>query len=282
MADSIETWRNKIIAEIEAEASIIVDSPSKFSRWGLWRDIVALISQCIQKIWEGTILEFQEKVKSKPLLTTYYYRLIALAFQYGDPLYYLGDRYGYVSVNTAKQVCNVCHVTEYTIESGNPGTQKGLRIHPGNQAADGTISALSTLQQAEFENYMEELKACGRRISYYSGAAANLIITIDIKYDPNILNPDGSLFLDPATNPIEDAIQDYMDTWVNYEGNFNETELRKRLFAIDGVADLDYTRHRYDAAGGTTYTNITDHIYLLDRLVDYNKAGTSEITYTSI
>lgn len=283
MADNYDVWADKIITQKDSEDDLIVDTTSKAGDWRNWANMIGHICHDIEKLWEGQITLFKNKAKARPLMTIAYYQGLALAFQYGDILRFLGNKFGYATIDTTVQVCNVVQVIVHKVETGATD-QKGLRIHPGFKSlTTGTIAPLSALEQTEFEAYMEELKPCGRRIEYFGGAAGNLILTFVVYYDPLILNSDGSLFLDPATNPINDAVLSYQNDYVNKKGQFNQSELRKRLFQIDGVEDLTYTHHRYDILGGTTYVDeVAEGGFLLDRLYEYNKAGSPEITYTSI
>lgn len=279
MADLIKTWGDKMRVYKNAESDLIVDTESKGGGWGLWKDIQAFCLRQIEKIWEKSITNYQDKILVRQFWGLLDYRTIGLAFQQGKPLAFLGDRFGYVAPDPTLEIVDELMV----VEIDAVGSQNGLYFHPGKLDGNGDLQPLSTIEQADFETYMEFMKQCGRRCIYISSVVGNLIITIQVFYDPLKINADGSKFDDPAVFPVEVAIADYMNTFVNPTGHFNESELRKRIYAIDGIGDLIYTHHRWDDAGGVAYLNLTGFGDVdVNKLAQYNKAGTPEITYTAL
>lgn len=277
MADNIKIWADRIDTQKNAESDIIVDTISVASRKNTWRDIIAFFLSLIQNIWDKSELDFEEKVATRPFRTIEELRQIAITWQYGKKPVFLGDRFGYVASDSSLEIADECCV----IAIDSVGSQRGLIVHPGKYDANGDLQPLSTLEQSDFELYFESMKSFGRRIDYVSTAIGNLILTIEIFYDPTKFNSDGSKFSDSSVFPVLDAIEDYMDNYVNKTGYINESELKRRLYIIDGVGDLIYTKHRWDGSGGTTYTDLTGFGSIdINKLVQYNKAGTPEITYT--
>lgn len=278
MADLIKTWGDKIRVYKNAESNLIVDTESKVGGWNLWKDIQAFCLRQIEIIWANKILAYKSKIAVRMFWQKTDYRDIALAFQYGKSVAFLGDRFGYVVPDSTLEVVDACMIMEKAV-----GTQNGLYVHPGKLDVNGDLQPLSTLEQAEFELYFEQMKQCGRRMEYIDTIVGNLIIQVEIFYDPLKFNADGSSFDDASIFPVVDAILGYQNEFVNVTGHLNQSELRKRLYAIDGVGDLLYTRQRWATLGVTTYVNHTAFGDIeIDKLAQYNKAGTPEITYTSL
>jgi hypothetical protein len=277
MVDSFETWGEHITEQKDADPVLIVDTTSKAGGWVLWKDIVARAMRSLERLWSGIGEEYDDKVKERVLQDDDYYRSIAILFQYGSILAFLGDTFGYTTVDSSKQIVDSCQVVERTVSG-----QVGLRIHGATLESDNTITRLSALEFAEFEFYMDEMKPCGKRTQILDAVIGNVILDMDVYYDPIKLNADGSEFTDASSFPILDAIREYQNEYVNKNAKFSIAEVLSRVSDVDGVEDVDFTKHRYDAAGGTSYTEGTAHEIVIDKLFEYLKAGVSNIVYISI
>ncbi len=277
MVDSFETWGDRITEQKDADSVLIVDTTSKAGGWVLWKDIVARTIRSLEKIWSALGDSYDDKVKERVLQDDDYYRSIAVLFQYGSILAFLGDTFGYMTLDSSKQIVDSCQVVKKTVTG-----QVGLRIHGATLESDDTITRLTTLEHAEFKSYIDEMKPCGKRTEILDAVIGNVILDMDVYYDPIKLNADGSEFTDASSFPILDAIRDYQNEYVNKNAKFSISEVLRRVSEVDGVEDVDFTRHRYDAAGGTSYTEGTAHEIVIDKLFEYLKAGVSNISYISI
>lgn len=149
----------------------------------------------------------------------------ARAFQYGDPLEFLGVRYGYAVENTANQIVKLASATEV-------GSSVILKV--ANQNAAGDIIPLTAAQLTTFNLYIKKLMAPGVDLQVVSRDADDLKIYYKIYFDPLVMNPDGSLIADPTIKPVEIAINEYCKG-LDFNGVFNVTRLTDKLQGLTGV-----------------------------------------------
>lgn len=96
-----------------------------------------------------------------------------------------------------------------------------------------------------------------------AGVTANVIslnadilrlTTAKVKYDPLVINPDGSLISSPSTFPVEDAINAYLLS-IPFNGTFSINAMVDAVQSVEGVVDFQVDLAEYKV-GVNPYTAI--------------------------
>lgn len=150
-----------------------------------------------------------------------------LSFQYSRDLITDSDLYDNTDVTdeqiTAEKVVKYSSAVEH---SGK------VLIKVATDVA-GSREPLTLDQEAALWSYLREIKDAGVKIDLINQAANSFTATIDIYYDPMILN--ASLdSLAKGGNPVRDAVEDFIAN-LPFNGEYRNSALVDRLQAVPGV-----------------------------------------------
>ncbi len=151
-----------------------------------------------------------------------WYSEMAKAFQYGDSL--VEDEDYYETEDEDKQIVSNAAVTS---KSGK------LYIKVATERGDD-LTALSDAQLSAFEEYMERIKDAGVKITYISQDGDDLKLSMDIWYDPLVLNSEGVRLDDSSTEPAKETIEDFIKD-LPFNGEFVLTDLVTALQDVEGI-----------------------------------------------
>lgn len=229
MARTIDYWYSQIVAEKEANPELtVLNSTSKVSIWRLMGYVVAVVMWSLDNLFDLHRSEIDtEMLKQKPH-SERWYREKALAFQYGQDLLVDSDKYANIALNEAQvDAQKIVKVSSVTAIDGR------LRVKVAKEMA-GELIALTLQELESFEGYMAKIKDAGVKLNCDSLPADRLRLSLDIWYNPLVLNASGQR-IDGANNePVKQAIRAYLKE-LPFNGEFANTRLVDKLQGIDGV-----------------------------------------------
>ena len=239
MARSISTIYNELSAEKDRMSALKslqpntdtaqnllddVSSPSKVADWRLWLWIVAFAIHVFEGLLDAFKTEVNEKVAGAKSHNLIWYRIQALAFQYGYDLVFddVLQKFGYATSDASSLI-----ITRAATSEGSGTVVMKVAKEAG---------ALSAAEKTAFSAYMGQIKDAGTDILVISTTPDEFKITAKIYYDPLVINPDGSLILDSSVFPIEDQIEAYISA-LPFDGAFNRNSFIDSLQEAEGVDD---------------------------------------------
>lgn len=239
MARKIEHIYNALIAEKNSFSSLTelqpqvddaqtllsdINSSSKVADWRLWLWLVAFAHHLHEAFMDLFRKEIDAKVAGAKSHTLRWYQIQAMAFQYGYDLTFNEEIlvYQYEVDDVDSRI-----VTRAAVEESTGTVVLKVAKETG---------ALSTNELNAFNAYMSQIKDAGTDLLIISTTADQFKVTLEVFYDPLLLNPDGSLILDSATFPVQDALQGYVQQ-LPFNGAFNINTLIDALQSAEGVAD---------------------------------------------
>lgn len=192
--------------------------------------IVASAIHVLEVFFDSFRKDVDTKISTAVLASIPWYHKICLEYQHGDELIYDDStgQFRYAELNQAKQV------VKYAACRDKGG---GVLILVSGEGASGLPVALPDDVLKPFKHYLSSRKPAGIIMEVYSYNPDEISISVQIQYDPMLLNPDGSLIADKSVFPVEDAIESYLRGIV-YGGVFNKTRLVDAIQSAAGVADL--------------------------------------------
>jgi len=267
-----QTALNSLQPAIDDSQTLLQDltSTSKVAIWRLWAWTTAVAINVHENVWDLFRAEVETRAAEVPTGTPLWYYNEILKYQHGDALTWTGTQYVYDPVNPANRIIDVAAVID-------AGFQVRIKLAKFNLAGDP--EALSAGELSGAQGYINQIKFAGTATSVTSNPADDLKVNYFIKYDPLILQPDGSLISNPAVFPVLDAIQDKVKG-LPFKGVLSLMELTDAVQLAAGV--LDATLNSAEAKfGALLYTPINKE-YLPEAGYMELDQGASVITYDTI
>lgn len=229
MARSIETIWSEIISAKEREAGLAaLSSTSATAIWRLWAYITAVAIYTLERLFDTHVTDINAAIANLKPHSLRWYAGVARRYRHGQALLPESDQYSDEGL-TAKQIATSQVVSYAAVVE----QERGLRIKVARTLA-GDLAALSTDQFAGFTEYMTVVKDAGVRLLITSGPADGLKLSLDVYYNPLVLNAAGERLDGNGSMPVADAVQAYLRN-LPFNGVFVLAYLVDALQAVDGV-----------------------------------------------
>ncbi|MBQ4278363.1 MAG: hypothetical protein IJC16_00220 [Rikenellaceae bacterium] len=214
---------------------------SKVSLEGAVIYVFALGMWLLEQIFGTTQEKVEQIIAANYLCSEAWYQEVCLNYQDGHTLVYdpTHRRYGYAKEDPEARIVKYASVR--TVEQD--GVTK-LRV----MVSRTDKAPLATDELERFKLYMKRAGAGGIHYDFISKASDRLQITVQINYDPLLLDSNGVKISD-GTKPVEAAIANYIDT-IDYNGVFNKTRLIDAIQQAEGVVDPLLGEVKYATAEG--------------------------------
>lgn len=250
MARTITDIQTEVINQVQSDPVLQAQltSTSKVAIWRLWTYVIAVCFWTIEKLMDAFRIETDAKIAALKPHSLRWYAGKAKAFQYGYDLVAEADYYDNTGIDdatiTASQIVNYAAVVEQT---------RGLRIKVATDSG-ADLAALSSPQLASFVEYMGRVKDAGVKLLITSTTADSLKLTIDIYYNPLVLNANGGRADGVTSTPVQDAIKAYLKN-LPFNGVFLLQNLTDVLQLVDGVKviDIKEAQAKYGALAYTSF-----------------------------
>ena len=271
MARTIEQIQQAIIDAKTADALLSgLSSTSNVAIWRLWTYVVAVCQWVLENLFDGHKKEVSDILATQKPHTLQWYVTKARQFQYGVALPTDSDTYTTPSTDPAIAIIQYAAVVELT---------NLVRVKVARFSA-GVLSALTGPQLLAFNAYMKSIKDAGVRLQVTSGDPDILQLTLNIYYDPLVLDNTGARLDGGASAPVKDAVNNML-TNLPFNGLFVINNLIATLQAVEGVVigEVVNAAATYAALPFTTvaveYTPDAGYMILDSSFFDVN------ITYTA-
>ena len=250
MARTITEIQNDMISRITATAGLAdLNSSSKVAVWRMWTYIVAVTVWALENLFDLHKNEVNTLINEKAPHSLRWYANKAKDFQYGSELVYEQDYYDNTGISdddiAEKKIIAFSAVVEQA---------KGLRLKVARIVSDD-LDALSNIQLASFEAYMNRIKDAGvNPLIVESLPADNLKLSLNIYYNPLVLDNTGARLDGTDPNPVGKKIKDYLKN-LPFNGTMVLAYLVDALQQVDGVVipHIVQAQARYGALPYTAF-----------------------------
>ena len=223
-------------------------SASKVAIWRLMFWVVAVSIWIHESLWDVFRDEINAIAEATIAGTSQWYRNQCLLFQYGDDLEY--------NTTTYKFEYSTKEANKQTIKRASVQEFGGDLLIKVAKEVSGSIEPLDTDEYNAFSAYMNQIKFAGTFLNIISQDADLINITIQVYYDPKILNSSGQLLSDTSVKPVEDAIAGYLDD-LPWNGIYRNTSLVDAVQQAAGVTDVVLGTVQAKAYNAATYGTVT-------------------------
>lgn len=207
-------------------------------------------------LWVNQQLFEQHKTDISAILneqmsgTANWYAWKAKQFQFGQELVFETDYYDNTGL-TSEQISSR-QVVKYAaaVES----LDKSILYLKIATESNGNRQLLSAAQLTAFKNYLNAFQYAGVRIVVINDQPDHMKLTIDIYYNPQVLDETGKRLDGNANTPVQDAIRNYLKN-LPFNGMYTNQALVDTLQTVDGV---DISEIKFAASRYGVYTEFTE------------------------
>lgn len=207
-------------------------------------------------LWVNQQLFEQHKTDISAILneqmsgTANWYAWKAKQFQFGQELVFETDYYDNTGL-TSEQISSR-QVVKYAaaVES----LDKSILYLKIATESNGNRQPLSAAQLTAFKNYLNAFQYAGVRIVVINDQPDHMKLTIDIYYNPQVLDETGKRLDGNANTPVQDAIRNYLKN-LPFNGMYTNQALVDTLQTMDGV---DISEIKFAASRYGVYTEFTE------------------------
>ncbi len=215
----------------EKAAQPTLDSLNSTSNTAIWRlifYIVAVAIWSLEKLYDIFIAHVNETIATLKPHSNRWYATKAKAFQYGYDLITETDTYDNSGLTDAEIDDSL--IIDYAAVVDQ---DRGIRIKVATLVAD-ELDALSEAQLLAFSEYMERVKDAGVKLLITSGTADSLKLSLQVYYNPLVLNASGQRLDGTDVEPVLNGIKNYLKN-LPFNGVFVTEYLIDALQQVDGV-----------------------------------------------
>lgn len=207
--------------------------------------VVAMSIWLLEQIVGTTKTEIEAQIDKNYMCSIPWYHAKALEYQQGHRLVYNEKHhtYGYEVDDPKARIIKYVAVREVI-------TAEATTLQIMVSKADR--QPIYTEEMPNLYNYMLKIGAAGTKYQLISRASDRLKISVQVNYNPLVLDVWGGKILD-GTQPVDIAVAKYIDEIV-YGGVFNKTKLTDAIQSADGVVDVILNQVQHATASGTFTT----------------------------
>lgn len=264
MARTLQQIYNSLIADKESNTALdgLTPNPETFTNLYTYENFKSIANSVIRglskskvAIWRLMMFVFayglwmQEQLydifKSEVnVLTTNrefgqlpWYVTKAKEFQLGDQLVWLNDKYyGYSTINEDLQIITQAAAT----------VSNGVVYVKVAKGSIGSLEKLSTDESSAFERHMkgsqlpyseDGIAPAGTQLTIISSDPDEIKFSIQVFYNAIVLDSNGVLLSDGTTEPVEDAITNYIQQ-IPFDSKFRLIDFVDAIQAAQGVVNV--------------------------------------------
>jgi len=220
--------------------------------------LVAIVANAIEVLFDEHKANITRIVETERFGLPGWYRKMALQFRFGaglDENYYDpdGDFAGTdIYPDQYNDDRNYPHIVKYAYAE-ETAEHLGVTIKIAKET-DGVLSPLddgtadTDNEIAAFTAYMNRIKPAGIPVAVVNSQPDQLTLSLLVKYDPLLLNADGTLISSPSDKPVEIAIEQYLNS-IDFNGRFVPMKLIDVVQVAEGVKIAEVTSATAQHAG---------------------------------
>lgn len=232
--NEIET---NIIDDIQNDSVLATEltSTSKASVWRLWAFVV---SKAIKTLYELFIVfrtELETEMAKQKIHSKQWYRQKAIDFLFGFAVKPGTDEFD--TEGAADEEIAAAKVVKQAacikmISSSGYGI---LRVKVATEDGDGNLQKLPAEQYEALKYYfMRYAVDAGTQLKVTTGDADDLLLKLDVYYDPLVISTTGARLDGTADTPVLDAINEYLKS-LEFNGALYVSDLIAAIRQVDGV-----------------------------------------------
>lgn len=211
---------------------------------------IAVVMSIVFSFFEQLKLDVYQVLRDMKVHTPNWYAHIAKQFQYGYDLIQNTDQYNN-SALTNEQIERSKIVKFAAALSKHNKSMLYVKV------ATGTLENKKPLSQAQlsaFKSYLNLVQDAGVHIQVVNAPADEILVEMDIYYNPRILNKYGQRLDGTNDTPVQNAIRHYVHN-LQFNGVYVNAHMTDVVQAVSGV---EFPEHKRSASKYGVYTEFRD------------------------
>ena len=212
--------------------------------------LVAIVANAIEVLFDEHKANITRIVETERFGLPGWYRKMALRFRFGaglDENYYDPDgAFADTDIYPAQYQNDqdYPHIVKYAYAE-ETAEHLGVTIKIAKET-DGVLSPLddgtddTDNEIAAFTAYINRIKPAGIPVAVINQPPDQLTLALVVKYDPLLLNTNGTLISSPSDKPVEIAIERYLNS-IDFNGRFIPMKLIDAVQVAEGVKIAEIT-----------------------------------------
>lgn len=228
MARTIIEIYDSLIAEKSSHSEL--DSLNSTSQTAIWRLMLYVVAVCtfvLESLWDAFKTDVETTIYNTIPGTIRWYYDQCTEFQFGHSLVWVDNRFKYSIIDESIKIIKRVAIIELN----------GALIIKVAKLTSGVPEALTGQELMSFQTYIKQIKYAGTKTIIISNNADLLRLTVNIAYDPLLLDSTGTLIADGSTKPVDVAIDNYIAN-IKFGGVFNKTKLTDAIQLATGITDV--------------------------------------------
>jgi hypothetical protein len=257
MARTVSQIKQSMIDQKNTESGLSgLTSTSSTAIWNLIFYICAVAIKVIEDLYDVLRDDVEERKLEIPTGVLKWYASESLLFQYGDSLVfqdsYVDENNQTVQLKGSNVVYPIIDIDKRIVSLAAADESSGLITIKVAKITSGIAEPLTAGELAAFEDYWKSKRFAGTPIIYVSSDPDLIKAEYTVYYDPEILDSSGVLISDGATKPVEDAINDFLQTFQvdNFNGSMQVVKLTNAILNAIGVINPVATNIEAKPDGG--------------------------------
>lgn len=240
MSRTIAEIQQSIIDQVSKDAILKekLTSTSRAAIWRLWTFVVATCQWTLETLFDLHKTEVTGIIDNMKPHSLRWYANMAKTFEYGYNLVD-GEDYYDNSALTPDQVA----VSKIIAYSAVVEQEKNLRIKVA-KISDGDLAPLAAAEKTAFDEYMSRVKDAGVKLVIDSLAADKLKLSLDVYYNPLVLDSNGARLDGTGSTPVQDALRNYLKN-LPFNGYVVQAYIIDALQQVSGVVVPVITEAQY-------------------------------------
>lgn len=257
----------EVLTNSEKQTLGNVTSSSKVAIWRLWVFIQSFAIWLHEAIFEAHKAEINDLISLNKIHTARWYRQEALKFQ-------LGFVFPETGVYNNEGVDEALVLQSQIIKQASVEEIAGrLKIKVASEDSSGNLIPLTSTQLPAFAQYVKLYKDAGTLVEIISREPDEIRLSIDVYFDPLVLDLNGSRLDGTSETPVLDQIQEFLYN-LEFNGEFLTDNFESYIRQLEGVQliGLNEIQARF---GTNSYQDINE-IYIADSgymILDVNNSN---------
>lgn len=208
---------------------------SKVSVEWILFDIIAYAIWSLQQLWRIFRTELETEMAKQKIHSKQWYRQKAIDYLFGFAVIPGTDQFDTAGasdeeIESAKVVKQAACIK--MISSSGYGI---LRVKVATEDSDGNLQKLPTEQYEALKYYfMRYAVDAGTQLRVTTGDADDLMLRLDVYYDPLVISTTGARLDGTADTPVLDAINEYLKS-LEFNGALYVSDLIAKIRQVEGI-----------------------------------------------
>jgi hypothetical protein len=274
LSEIYKTIVAEYISRLDAEG-IEHDDPDNWSATSVIRMIfatVAFFMFVMENLFDTHKEEVQQMIDEQRVPTLSWYKKMALNFQLGDTLVEGKDYYDNAGLTPEQIAAKRIIVNAAVTKNGRVIQVKVVKQFNGDYAT------LDVNERAALADYMDEVGPAGDSIEVVSRDGDNIITTIEVYYNPQILTSDGRRQDRTNDTPVQEAAQSFLKK-LGFNGRYYISRHEEHIRNTDGVEVVKIISCMAKSATSPTYSLVQEWYPTLSGYLRYDDDSHLNITF---